>query len=269
MVILSFFSDTGKVSFIIYGFFIILTIAAMFIAFRIIKNGNLEPARLEKMIEIFKYSIVTVAIATVSLVITDLFKEREQDLKELEYFDKYADDVKIADNIQARLQLSKYFSIVAPSGEMKKSWKEYCDTVRAELDSIKKIQKRIKELEAIPQKTIKDQVDFEQLQEKINLSERPLVNPPVTVSRPTIYIQYSNKENKRPILDIQEIFKNYNWTAPGIEYREIGCDNTIRYFNDEDRNLADEANDLLKNIYTVKRSYFKAPKNQIEIWIKN
>jgi hypothetical protein len=67
------------------------------------------------MIDLFKYTIVSVAIATVSLVISDLFKERDQDVKELEYFDKYVEDVKKADGILERFQLSKYLSIVAPS----------------------------------------------------------------------------------------------------------------------------------------------------------
>lgn len=122
-------SSTGNLSFALYGFFIVLTVVAMVVAFRQIMKGTIPADKLDKMIDLFKYAIVSTAIATTTLIVSNLFKEREQDVKELEYFDKYAGDVKLADNILVRLQLSKYFSIVAPEGDMKTSWKTYYDTV--------------------------------------------------------------------------------------------------------------------------------------------
>jgi hypothetical protein len=128
------FSNTGTVSFILYGVFIAITIIALFVAIRQIVKGVIPADKLDKMIDLFKYAIVTTAIATTTLIITDLFKEREQDINELEYFDKYVQDVKKVDNIQERLQLCKYLSIVAPSGEMKKSWQAYYTEVQKEYE---------------------------------------------------------------------------------------------------------------------------------------
>jgi hypothetical protein len=73
-------SNTGHVSFILYGLFIVITIAGMAIALYHIRRGIIPTDRLEKMIELFKYAIVTTAIATTTLIVSDLFKEREQDV---------------------------------------------------------------------------------------------------------------------------------------------------------------------------------------------
>ncbi len=87
-------SNTGTVSFILYGIFIVIAILGLFIAIYFIKKDNIPSEKLEKIIDLSKYTIVSVAITTRGIIITNLFKEREQDVKELEYFDKYVQDVK-------------------------------------------------------------------------------------------------------------------------------------------------------------------------------
>lgn len=170
------FSNTGTISFVLYGIFVVLTIVAMIVAFYFIKKGNIEEVKLEKMISLFKYSIVSVAIATVSLVVSDLFREREQDVKELEYFDKYVEDVKKADGIQERYQLSKYLSIVAPSGELKDSWREYYDTVKIEYQEYLNLLKEKKKLDTIKNPNEEEQRQKENLNDEINKKEAPLVS---------------------------------------------------------------------------------------------
>ncbi len=166
--------DTGTISFLLYGVFILITIVAMVFAFKQIKNGTIETEKLDKMIELFKYVIVSTAIATVTLVVSDLFKERDQDVKELEYFDKYVVDVKKVDNIQERLQLSKYLSIVAPSGELKKSWTIYYDTVKVEYEEYLANLTIKKALDAIEHPTDKQIADGIKVEEKINIANSPL-----------------------------------------------------------------------------------------------
>jgi hypothetical protein len=169
-------ANTGTVSFVIYGIFILITVASMVISFILIKKGTLETEKLDKMIELFKYAVVSVAIATTTLVISDLFKEREQDVKELEYFDKYAQDMKKVDGIQERYQLSKYLAIVAPNGEMKKSWSEYHDTIRTEYKKYLELKKEEIKLSAIPSPTSAQIVKQEEISSKIMLQESPLVS---------------------------------------------------------------------------------------------
>ncbi len=86
------------------------------------------------------------------------------------------------------------------------------------------------------------------------------------------YIQYSNQNKKNDVLAIQTKFRSNDWIAPGIENVKGNYKNTIRYFHDEDKGLADKSNELLGNKYYSLRVYGfeqKVPKGQIEIWINN
>ncbi len=170
------FANTGTFSFLFYGIFIAVTIAAMLVAFYLIKNGKIEAARLDKMIDLFKYAIVSTALATVTLVVSDMFKERTQDVKELEYFDKYVDDVKNVEGVQERLLLSKYLAIVAPSGELKKSWSNYYDSVKVEYREYLKLKKDALQLDSLSNPTIMQKAQRDQIHEKIRLNESPLVS---------------------------------------------------------------------------------------------
>lgn len=129
-------ANTGAVSFTLYGILIIIMVSAMVFAFRVIKSETVDTDKLSKMIDLFKAIVLTTAISTVTLIVTDLFKERDQDLKEISYFDKYVADIKKADGVYERWQLARYFSIVAPSGEMKKSWKEYYQILDKEYQNL-------------------------------------------------------------------------------------------------------------------------------------
>lgn len=175
------FSNTGTVSFFLYAFFILLGLASIFIAYRLIKKSNLESENLDKFLDYFKWVITTLAVSTVTLIISDLFKEREQDIKELEYFDKYVNDVKSQENPLARLQLAKYLSIVAPSGDMKKSWTNYYDTIQEEYDEYLIAQKIIKN-DTLNNQTPEQIKKIEESQQKVELFETPLTN---NINEPT------------------------------------------------------------------------------------
>jgi hypothetical protein len=265
-------ANTGNVSLWLYGSFIIITIIGMVVAYFVMLKGKIEAGKLDKMIELFKYAIVTVGLGTVALIVTDQFKERDQDLKELDYFDKYVDEVKRADSLQERVRLVKYLSIVAPSGEIKKSWEEYYKVVDTEYRQylVLKAEKIITEQTSFDKS--KDESTVEELVQKIkdqsilNAAERPLVSDAVPAGKPTIYIQYCDSRNKALMISIQKTLLDNSWKAPGIELVRTGCDNTIRYFHDEDRELADQANSLLNNKYLIKKVSLRAPKGQLELW---
>ncbi len=170
------FSNTGTVSFVLYFIFIVVTILAMVVAIYYIKKGSIAQEKLDRIIELFKYAIVTTAITTVTLVITDLFKEREQDVKELEYFDKYVDDVKKVDGIEERLLLAKYLSIVSPSGDLKKSWKNYLDTVLTEYREYLLLKKEQIKIDSIVNPSEEEINKSLEVQAKINQFEKPLAS---------------------------------------------------------------------------------------------
>lgn len=86
------------------------------------------------------------------------------------------------------------------------------------------------------------------------------------------YIQYSNLEKQNEIKTIQKKLVDNKWIAPGIEYVKGNYSNTIKYFHDEDSEIAYEANKILDNkfdVIPITSSKMKklAPKGQIEIWV--
>lgn len=168
------FTNTGTISFYLYLVFILISIISTVIIYRFLKKDTLESEKLDKLIDFLKTVVFTTAIGTVSLIITDLFKEREQDVKELEYFDKYVQEVKDV-NGQGRLQLSKYLSIVAPSGEIKDSWTAYYKEVQKDYDEYLKAQQALKS-DTLMNATKEQLIKREKNQEKIQLFENPLTN---------------------------------------------------------------------------------------------
>lgn len=109
-------------------------------------------------------------------------------------------------------------------------------------------------------------VTLSQTKEAISHFEKPLGGK-VRQEEPTIYIQYCSSDKKSKALKLQQMFNTDLWKAPGIEFVENGCDNSIRYFNEEDRDLANRANTLLGSNYSIKRVRMSAPAGQLELWI--
>jgi hypothetical protein len=132
-------ANTGNISLLLYLAFILIAFISTFILYRFLISNSLSSEKLDRLIDFFKTVVFTSALGTVALIVTNLFKERDQDIKELEYFDKYASEIKIVNGI-GRLQLSKYFSIVAPSGSMKEAWKLYYQSVQNDYDDYIKAQ---------------------------------------------------------------------------------------------------------------------------------
>lgn len=121
-------SDTGKISLYFYLAFIIIAIVATILLYSFLKKGTLENDKIDKLVDFFKTVVYTTAFGAVALIVSNLFKEREQNLKEIEHFEKYIQEVKDVKG-DGRRQLTKFLSIVAPKGEMREAWKGYNDEV--------------------------------------------------------------------------------------------------------------------------------------------
>lgn len=90
------------------------------------------------------------------------------------------------------------------------------------------------------------------------------------------YIQYNNKQNTDVVKAFQNTLKLKSWLAPGIDYVEGNYRNTVKYFNIEDKPLAERIADLGKQnfnsnfqIIAILSSKYKVPRGQIEVWINN
>jgi len=168
------FTNTGNLSFYLGIGFILAAFIGLVIAYRLIK-GTMEIGRVEKIIDLGKWFIASVAIVVGATIVSDGFKEREQDIKEFEVFDKYVNTITEADNIEKRMQLAEYFSIVSPEGELRRSWINYKNVVEEHLKDYRTNKQKLEELKNIEQPTEEQQKTIVNLQAKTEKYEEPLI----------------------------------------------------------------------------------------------
>ena len=178
------FANTGNLSFWLGIGFILLALLGVLITYSLIKKNSIEVGKLEKLIELGKWFIVSVAIVVGATIIGDGFKEREQDVKEMEVFDKYVTTIVEADGIEKRWLLAEYFSIVAPDGELRKSWETYKAIIKPSLDEYRANKAKLTDLSAKEQPTESEIKEIAKLQEINEVFEQSLVTSSESEPKP-------------------------------------------------------------------------------------
>jgi len=169
--------NVGTISFILYGVFILIAFGAIIVLYKFLKKEKLELEKIDRLVNFFKTVVYATAFSSVALIVANLFQERKQIIVELEYFDKYIEEIKQV-NGEGRLQLSKFFSIVAPSGEMKKSWTNYYNVVQKERDVYDEAMRENKN-DTIQNPTPEQLIKREENQKRIERFEKPLITTPI------------------------------------------------------------------------------------------
>lgn len=109
----------------------------MFYIFYLIKNNSLEPEKIDKISELFKYTIVTIGIGTVAFIVIDTFKERDYDKDEMLVFNQYLPYITdTTATIEKKISFCKFFSSVTPKGDLKKGWISYTEFLINEKDKV-------------------------------------------------------------------------------------------------------------------------------------
>jgi len=176
------FTNTGSLSFYLGIGFILLAFIGVLFAYRLIRS-DLNDEKVEKLIELGKWFIVSVALVVSATIVGDGFREREQDVKEIEVFDKYVSTITEADGIEKRWQLAEYFSIVAPAGELRTSWENYKKVVEKHLEEYRAGKEKLNELTNLPKPNEEQKQQIVNLAEKTENYEQPLVETRQEVSR--------------------------------------------------------------------------------------
>lgn len=112
---------------------------------------------------------MSVAITFSASIVNDAFREREQDIKELEVFEKYVDIVLQADSLEKRKALCEYFAAVSPEGPIKTSWENYMGVVDSQIVQVEENESRIIEL---AEKEEKGEIAPTEIAEKARLEEK-------------------------------------------------------------------------------------------------
>lgn len=143
MLILTLFRiNTGQLSLILGLLLISLCLIGFMLVYKAIKNKVMEGASLEQLIQLGKWIVASVALLSITAVVADGFKEREQQMKELEYFDKYKDITLSTEGIEKKWLLADYFATVSPAGSFKDSWTAYKKSLKADYDDYQMLKKK-------------------------------------------------------------------------------------------------------------------------------
>lgn len=175
------FKNTGDLSF--YLGISVITLAFLWLLFIyiLVAVKSIDQTKVDKLIDVGKWFFVSIAIVVGATIINDGFKEREEDIKEIEIFGKYVSTITEADGIEKRWLLAEYFSIVAPPGELRKSWESYKAITKPQLEEHRANIARLAELNSIKNPTTEAKQEIVQLDNKIKVQEKSLVSQSLPV----------------------------------------------------------------------------------------
>ncbi|WP_410498670.1 SPOR domain-containing protein [Chitinibacter sp. S2-10] len=171
-------SNTGNLSLWLSIFFILASLLGVVTVYLLIMNKNVDNERIDKIIDIGKWFIVSVAITLSATIVNDGFREREQDIKEMEIFDKYVATILESNSLEKRKLLCEYFASVSPEGAMKQSWKQYEKIVDQHIYEDKKDINKIVEIDKKIETGVATDLDKQQkaiLEEKSKIRNQSLV----------------------------------------------------------------------------------------------
>ncbi|VXD11691.1 hypothetical protein [Marinoscillum sp. 108] len=141
----------------------------------------------EKIIEISKWYIVSVALVFSGNLVKDGFTERETGIKEMQVYDKYVDLILEADNIEKRWKLAEYFATVTPTDRLRERWVEYQGKLQDDYDEYKKLLADEQKLEKLDTSATDPESALEIIQRQKAVYERPLVSKEPTPFRVDIF----------------------------------------------------------------------------------
>jgi hypothetical protein len=133
--------NAGTLSLIFGSIFIILAIGGFIIFSIFLNRKTTDPAKADKIIDIWKWTLGTMLVGVCSTVITDVFKQRESDQNMMSSFNQYINIIVDTGSVDKKWQLCMFFVAVSPEGEMRNSWLRYKDTLisgRNRLSSLNK-----------------------------------------------------------------------------------------------------------------------------------
>lgn len=247
-------SDTGNLSLWLGIFFVLMSISGIFAIYFIIKNKSIENANIDKIIELGKWFIASVAITLSASIVNDGFREREQDIKEIQVFDKYTNIVLEADGLEKRKLLCEYFASVSPEGPIKKSWEKYKVVVDGHIAELREAEKKAL---AIAKKAEEGTASPSEIEEKARLVEKAsalnqsLVTKPTQVElKPRVYFHIRDEAQRTQAKRIaDEIESRGGVVVPGVQRVEAGPAATeLRYFRSEEEQEAKQISSTLSTL---------------------
>lgn len=92
-----------------------------------------------------KWAVVSVVMVMVAILIEGGIKERSIGIQEMQAFDKYIQVILKTNNIEERLKLAEYFSVITPTQRLRDRWIAYRNMLKSELGKYKMLKQVNKE----------------------------------------------------------------------------------------------------------------------------
>lgn len=231
--------DTAKLSLLLGASLIALSLLGIFAVYRLIKSKSLPDGGLDKLIELGKWFMVSVAIVLATAIVNDGFRERDQDVKEMQVFDKYTTVVLEADGVEKRKLLTEYFASVSPDGRIKTAWENYKKVVEIQVKEYRDNQAK---LQALTEKTAQgtatpaEKAQREVLATSLSMANQSLAAPSTLAIKPRVYVHIRTEAQREPALKlVAALGTRVNVDVPGIERLDRGPKTTeLRYFRKAD-----------------------------------
>ena len=237
-------TDTGHMSLILGLALIASCLLGMFAAYRLSKNPNINPEKFEKLVELGKWSITAVGVVVITSIVSDGFKERDQDIKEVGIFEKHTETILKADGPDQRMLLAEYFAAVSPKGSLKDSWEAYRDRLE---DQAKKRSTDTVRLDQLSQ--IKNLTEAQKREEISLASNLAAVNQPLAPSvevysgpSPRVYFHIDSEPQRCAAGKLRDALAGFEKASvPGIQLVETNLgNNELRYFKISEKAQAEK-----------------------------
>ncbi len=275
------FSDTGNLSLWLSVSFILISLCGILVVYLIIKNKSIENENIDKIIELGKWFIVSVAITLSVSIVNDGFRERDQDIKEIEVFEKYTSIVLEADGAVKRKLLCDYFASVSPEGSIRKSWERYKEIVDRDIAELREAENKLATIVIKVEEGTASPSEKEEkfrLQEKASSLNQSLIPQSNQADlKPRVYFHIRNESERTQAKQIAKNLENSaNVVVPGVQRLDAGPSVTeLRYFKSGEEQEANQIASALSSLgLKVETRYVKGfeSSNKIrprhyELWI--
>lgn len=247
-------ADTGNISFWLSVFFILITLCGIFAIYSVVRKKSIEPENIDKLIDLGKWFVVSVAITLSTSIVNDGFREREQDIKEMDVFDKYTSVILEAEGVEKRRLLSEYFASVSPEGPIKKSWEEYKVVVDGHVAELKEVEAKALKIAEMAEKGDASKSDIEErnrlIEKAATLNQSLLSESNRTSLKPRIYFHIRDDSQRTKAKQLaSEIALRANVVVPGIQRLDIGPSvSELRYFKGTEEQEAKQISEILSSL---------------------
>ena len=236
---------------------------------------SVTPSGYDKIIEISKWYIVSVALVFSGNLVKDGFTERETGIKEMQVYDKYVDLILEADNIEKRWKLAEYFATVTPTDRLRERWVEYQGKLQGDYDEYKQILAEERRLETDTASADPESA-LEIIQRQKAAYERPLISKASTPFRVDIFYLEETMANHNSKGKADELAQQLAATGYQIKVKKLttakNAEAAYRVKTNQIRSEASEldvasgVNALIGGEYEIMTISYKTP-NYISVFV--